>query len=426
MSSSAWNWAADLVESYLKEPRRDDDLLQTSAHELGHLDRRRGQALFLGVVRHLLLIRLTGEELIPRLPKPRLRAVLYLGIFELADVSGRAIGQIVDHAVGRAKSRVSIPEARLVNAVLRKVPGRLIRIRERARESGDPEDLAVATSHPTWMVARWKCRYGREATRRLLDWNQSPPPIYAVVANDRRGAQGGDLMATEWEGVYAVSDAGWLPLRRQLEEGRAYVMDPASRIPVDLLDPHVGESILDLCAAPGGKSWLLAQRIGGAGSGLVCVDLPGRRLERLRQNLTRQGTGSFQVIGCDLEELTDARLQSRGVGERFDAVLLDAPCSNTGVLRRRPDAKWRLRKSDIQRQAAIQFRLLTCAGRFVKAGGRLLYSTCSLEREENEEVVARFLSSRAGDHFELRRQKLSFPWIDRHDGGGAFLLARAR
>ena len=157
---------------------------------------------------------------------------------------------------------------------------------------------------------------------------------------------------------------------------------------------------------------------------LVAVDLPSPRIARLRDNMNSLNAPSLQrtVVEADLLKLTSSQLSDLGLDECYDAVMLDAPCSNTGVIQRRTDVKWRLRANDIGACTALQFELLTAASRFVRPGGRLVYSTCSIEPEENRKLIDHFLASQGGQRFKLEGFELSFPWESGHDGAGAFLL----
>jgi 16S rRNA (cytosine967-C5)-methyltransferase len=208
-----------------------------------------------------------------------------------------------------------------------------------------------------------------------------------------------------------------------LESGRAYVKDPSTRLATALLKAQPGEAILDLCAAPGGKAFEIAQDLKGKGS-LLALDLPGERMERLDQNLARLQSPGLHCssLAHDLLTLQAADLEARDLPSKFDAVLLDAPCSNTGVIQRRTDVKWRLQAKDLTACAELQSELLAAASRFVKPGGRLVYSTCSIEITENAARVESFLQSPAGANFQLKDHRLSFPWETGHDGAGAFLL----
>ncbi len=200
-------------------------------------------------------------------------------------------------------------------------------------------------------------------------------------------------------------------------------MDAAGRLPVQLLNPIRGENVLDLCASPGGKSVLIAEHVQGSSSLLVSLDRPGSRMPRLHRNLAGIKDLRFRVVESDLLDANPETFEAQSLPGFYDAVLIDVPCSNTGVLRRRPDAKWRLVPGQIRACADLQSKLLHRASDFVRAGGRLVYSTCSIEPEENEGVVESFLKRKAGD-FKLIDCSLSKPWEREHDGGAAFLLSR--
>jgi 16S rRNA (cytosine967-C5)-methyltransferase len=246
---------------------------------------------------------------------------------------------------------------------------------------------------------------------------------------------------------------------------------------VELLDPQLGETVLDLCAAPGGKSLLLADILerrarreaaplgevspvsaslspatAAAAEALnlsnrakagrvVAVDLPDRRrIDRLKENLAKARTTDVALLRADVRSLSSQLLKERALPAGYSAVLLDAPCSNTGVMRHRVDVKWRLREADIAQHARRQLALLTAAARFVASpgtdspgsaqtdaqpGGRLVYSTCSLEPEENEGVIETFLRT-AGGRFVLDETRGSRPWETGCDGAVAFRLRRIR
>jgi 16S rRNA (cytosine967-C5)-methyltransferase len=230
-----------------------------------------------------------------------------------------------------------------------------------------------------------------------------------------------------------VPAGNWPEIERLLADGALYLQDPATMIAPKLLDPREGEMVADFCAAPGGKSLFLADLLEGR-SGLVgsekragtvvAVDLPDdRRIGRLKENLAKARTTGVALVQADLFQLTPRLLKEHHLPGCFPAILLDVPCSNTGVMRHRVDVKWRLRETDIAKHAGQQLALLDAAARFVAPGGRLVYSTCSLESEENEEVVQAFLQGVRG-RFMLEKTRHSRPWEDGCDGAAAFLLRR--
>jgi 16S rRNA (cytosine967-C5)-methyltransferase len=156
----------------------------------------------------------------------------------------------------------------------------------------------------------------------------------------------------------------------------------------------------------------------------VAVDLPGPRIDRLKQNLARVSGVDVALVQANVLEDLAAVLREHRLPEAYDAVLLDVPCSNTGVMRHRVDVKWRLQPGDFKKHPRQQLSLLHAAARLVRPGGRLVYSTCSIDAEENEHVVRSFLAGKAGGAFSLEKSIVSQPWVAGHDGGGAFLLPR--
>jgi 16S rRNA (cytosine967-C5)-methyltransferase len=285
------------------------------------------------------------------------------------------------------------------------------------------------------------------ATHALLEWNQRPAPIYArqrgqkiteIIGISISKGMAPIFKPTVWENYFEVAAGSWSDLEPLLRGGQAYVQDPSARLPVELLAPQPGEWVMDACAAPGGKSLLIADALSTQGipgpadpvqiaeagpGGLVALDLPGERMERLKENLVHTGGLRVAQVAADLRADPALMLRGDDLPVEYPAVLVDAPCTNTGVMRHRIDVKWRLQAGDFTRHARQQLVLLEAAARLVAPGGRLVYSTCSIDPEENEGVVGAFLG-RAEGRFTLAAQVLSKPWESGHDGGGAFLLRR--
>jgi len=328
--------------------------------------------------------------------------------------------KIAHHAVERSKLLVNRFEKGFLNAVLRKLPAAI----EKIDPSSAPADFY---SHPDWLVAHWMDSFGEQATRALLEWNQQIPRQTMRIY--KKPEELPDfLLPTKWDGFYRISrSADW---QRQvaplLNGGQAYIKDPSTRIAPALLAPEPGMDVLDLCAAPGGKSYDLAHQMEFSGR-MVAVDLPGNRIPRLRENLQElsQLGVTTDIVECDVRKLDEAILEQQKLPLRYHAVMLDAPCSNTGVIQRRTDVKWRLQPKDIRQCAKLQLDLLNAASALVQPGGRLTYSTCSIEPEENRAVVDAFLASKAGENYQLEKTAISLPWESGHDGAGAFLLIRS-
>ena len=215
------------------------------------------------------------------------------------------------------------------------------------------------------------------------------------------------------------------------EAGVYYLQEASAMAPVALLDPKPGERVCDLCAAPGGKSRMCADlvlrsagfdRSACSNSLLVSVDLPGPRMEKLSENLSKIDFIKSHSIASDLVSGSLAgELEKRGLPTLFNRVLLDAPCSNTGVLRRRPDARYRLEEEDISSCSELQKTLMAKAAKFTSRGGSFVYSTCSIEREENSENAEWFTGN--FPDFELVQSKICIPGAF-NDGGGSFLFKR--
>lgn len=440
---TAWPAAARLVARWLDRHERVDELLETLPPGLSGVERARCQHLVFGVLRHHGRLDAAVRRVVSHPPRFPTRAVLLMAGYELLEGAGAPleeglVAKIVHHAVEQAKSLASPAEARLVNAVVRKLAPLL---------AGPlPPKLATADvlgehySHPEWLVRRWLLEFGAEPTRHLLEWNQQPAPVYARWRAGETVARPEWLKATAWTNFYEVASGHWPEVERLLKGGQLYLQDPGTRLAVELLAPQRGETVLDVCAAPGGKSLLIADAMGAAVTGVsagrvVAMDLPpaqaelagtrpSPRLERLKENLARVQGVDVALVLADVQRGAALQLREHNLPEEYAAVLIDVPCSNTGVMRHRVDVKWRLQETDFAKHGRQQLALLHAAARLVAPGGRLVYSTCSLEAEENEQVVKTFFDSRAGGPFKLERSVQSLPWVTGHDGAGAFLLRR--
>lgn len=421
----AWPVAARLLVRWLDEEVRADALLDTV--QLSGGSRARCQNLFYGAIRHYGRIENVVATLVRLRPRTRVMAVLLLAGYELIEGGGEGhAAKVGHHAVTQTRALASESEARLVNAVVRKLA-------EAIATQKVPGKIATAAalgdyySSPDWLVERWLAQFGAEDTRALLEWNLKPAPVHARW----RGAASGHAVApgaaelewleqTPWENYFMVKSGHWGEVARALADGRIYLADPGTRLAIDAMAPQAGERIIDACAAPGGKSLAIADRMGEGL--LVALDVPGARHERLAENLKRITPGvSAKRVEGDLRRSTT--LMGMGPGT-FDAVLVDAPCTNSGVMRHRVDVKWRLQPADFGKHVEQQGVLLSGAARWLKPGGRMVYSTCSIDAEENAGVVRAFLRSTVGGDFELVSQTVALPWVSGHDGAGVAVLRR--
>ena len=358
--------------------------------------------------------------------KPFVQILLRLGLYQIFWLDRIPPHAAVHATVETAKALRYADHAGFINAVLRTALRDESLIREGLAElkAANP---AAGYSHPEWLVQRWQERYGAEQTLKLLEWNNSPAKVFAR-ANTLKVEPGKLLEFWRSDNLsYNFVFNDWLeenlmfelkshpPIEemRSFKNGFFYVQDPSTLFAVDLLAPKPGERVLDLCAAPGGKTTYIAQRMKNEGK-LVASDSSPDRLELLKENCDRLG-----VTCVEIAPLSSINPQ---VTAPFDRVLVDAPCSNTGVLRRRVDLRWRAKPEELERLRKEQLILLQQAAGFVKPGGVLVYSTCSLEPEENAGVVEEFLKS--STDFALDESADLLPMRDGFDGAFAARLTR--
>ncbi|NBJ10321.1 methyltransferase domain-containing protein [Microvirga sp. SYSU G3D207] len=314
-----------------------------------------------------------GHALRSRLNKPpkdeRLMHLLAIGAAQILflDVPDHAA---VDSAVALAQEDPKLHHAGgFINAVLRRVA------REREQILGESDPFLDT---PTWLEERWIAQYGEEQATRIAEAHRSMASVDLTVKSDSEAwaeRLGGVLLPT---GSIRLKERTAIRELPGFEEGAWWVQDAAAALPARLLDPKPGERIADLCAAPGGKTAQLAS----AGAAVLAVDRSARRLQRLEENLARLKL-AVETRAIDAEKLE---------AEPFDAILLDAPCSATGTIRRHPDVAWTKSEEDIRKLSALQGRLLDKAADLLRPGGRLVYCTCSLEAEEGERQAEGFLA----------------------------------
>jgi 16S rRNA (cytosine967-C5)-methyltransferase len=320
---------------------------------------------------------------------PGLRDVLRLGAYQLSALDRIPPHAAVSTTVELARAELGESAARFTNAILRGIGGRAAP----PAEGADPAaNLASRYSHPVWLVRRWLARFGAEECTRLLEWNNTRPALTLQPARDTLET----LQRRLWEAGTAARrapfDTGLLleSARPQdlpgYAEGAFVVQDGAQAMVARFAAAPAGATIYDACAAPGGKTIALGRDAGR----VVAADLRRDRVARLATNLARAGSGrEFAVVASALAPPL----------RQADLVLLDAPCLGTGTLGRHPDARWRVAPEALTRLAEQQRHLLDAVAHTVRPGGWLVYATCSLEPEENEEQVDAFLSR----HDDFRR-----------------------
>ena len=424
--------AARLLRDLERQVQPFDELLQALDARLPtNLDARFARQLVLGAVRwqkrlDWIIATCCARPVVEL--SPWARHILRLGTYQLFWLDRVPHSAAVHTSVELAKHLTHQGIASLVNAVLRNLLRQRARIRYPDQQQTPTRYLAVYHSHPEWLVERWVERWGRELVEHLLTANNQPAALN-IYLNPLRASR--ELVAEldlvpvgSRPGFYRATNGADLFASRAYQQGQFQVQDSNAGLAVALLDPQPGERLLDLCSAPGGKAVQAAIAMADRGW-VVAADISLPRLNRVRENARRLRLRAIRPVARDGT--------TPGCGT-FDRVLADVPCSATGVLGRRPDARWRRKPAEFSALTARQQRLIQRAYEHLRPGGVLVYSTCSLEEEENEAIVERFLKQtptarleRADAHFPAQ------PWADRyvltipgqHAGDGSF-AARIR
>ena len=409
----------DFVENLLEQTLADA--------RLSSADRGLCQELAYGVVRwQATLDFLIAAKTPGRVQKPALQDLLRLGLYQIFWLDRIPNHAAVHETVEQAKHAGFDPQAGFVNAILR---GYLREFDATKNLLGELKKTQphLGYSQPEWLIARWQKRWGVEKTAQLLEWNNTPPKTFARV-NSLKADPGKlveqwrdenvdcDFVRRDWLDENVVFELKSHPPLAKLpsfQQGQFYIQDPGTLLAVRELNPQPGETILDLCAAPGGKTAYIAQLMQNQGK-LIAHDNAPERLRLIKENCARLGVTCAEIVSPSTFNLQPST---------FDRVLVDAPCSNTGVMRRRVDLRWRIRLEEIERLRATQLELLRNAAVFLKPGGTLVYSTCSLETEENHGVVEEFLNGQTG--FKLASERELLPFADEVDGAFVARLIRS-
>jgi 16S rRNA (cytosine967-C5)-methyltransferase len=387
-----------------------------SGLSINSADRRLCQELVYGVVRWQgTLDWLIARKTHNRTQKAGLQQLLRLGLYQLFWLDRIPNHAAVHETVEQAKRSGFGPQAGFINALLRGYLRESVATRQLLQELKKNQPH-LGYSHPEWLVARWNERWGDHAAAQLMEWNNTPPSTFARV-NTLKADPARLLVQWRDEDVeYDFVRRDWFPenlvfeLKRHpplehlpsFQQGLFYVQDPSTLLAVAELEPRPGDFVLDLCAAPGGKLSYIAQLMRNEGRILAHEVDPGRK-QLMLENCARLGLTCVQVEAGS-GSTTSLNATPPGTALRFNRILLDAPCSNTGVMRRRVDLRWRLRPEEIERLRLVQLGLLEQAGHALRPGGRLVYSTCSLEPEENGQVIEQFLSTQPQLKLEAERQ----------------------
>lgn len=384
------------------------DLATASAFARGALRDERDKALALEIATGVLRWRAALDHVIAAFAKrsldrldPEIVEILRLSAYQLLHLTRVPASAVVDDAVNLARRAGKTSAAGFVNAVLRTISRKRAALPLPPRPGGAPDRdgavdyLAVTLSHPRWLAARWYERLGFEAAERWTTFDNTPAPLtlrpnrLRISSDDlERRLDAADVRVRR--AAYApdaliVEEGSPMPL---VEQGFCVIQDEASQLVATLAADAAGARVLDTCAAPGGKTTVIAAAIPPGGL-LVACDVRDRRMALLRRTVDAAGVANVRLLQADL-------LKPLPFTQPFDLVFVDVPCSGLGTLRRDPDIRWRRQESDLAAFAAAELTMLQRAADAVAPGGRLIYATCSSEPEENEGVAQAFLTTTPG------------------------------
>jgi 16S rRNA (cytosine967-C5)-methyltransferase len=416
-------------------------------------ERQRATDLVFGVIRNHSAIDLVIEKVSSRLVERiagKILNVIRVGVYELIYCPQTAEHAIVDEAVEYVKHVTNTRQADFVNAVLRQtqrhINNRRISLEEAHPQKTIPQTpntgcefdidilpadestqkyLSIAFSLPDWLVAGWLAEYGEKQTRAICFASNRRPGVYlrpnplkttaAELAEKLRTSDVECEIEPESQMIKLTSPKAITALPG-FDEGLFAVQDLAASQPVRLLQPPSGWTILDLCAAPGTKTTQLAEATGGLAK-IIATDIDAGRLKMVRENVARLGLAACVTV-IDYHAVDDCAKRLGG----FDCVLIDAPCSNTGVLARRPEVRHRITQKTIEDLTKVQSDLLSQAGKILKPQGIICYSTCSIQQDENNLLVGRFLAENTS--YRIKLEKLTLPSAEGfdHDGGYAAII----
>lgn len=406
------------------------DLLEPLIDDLAvTADRSLARELFLGVIRwRRFLDHYIDTYSHRRRLHGKLRNILRLGFYQLLKLDRIPPHAAVFESVELTKKYAGAEQAALTNAVLRAYLKEPERVTFPDKATDPVEYLGLTQSYPDWLVNRYLQRFGLDDCGKLLEFGNKPAPVSFFVNSTSTeppidlneisaGIENVDGPAA-WK-YYIARDGRELLKSPQFAAGRIIIGDPSAGMAPTALNPDTGSLVLDLCASPGGKSAALSMLVGDHGR-VTAIDVSFERLKKMKTNCRRWDLKNVDLAAADLLQFATSR--------KFKYILLDVPCSGTGTMRRNPDLRWRLRPDDIERLADYQAKMLKAASHLLDRGGRLVYSTCSIEPEENELQIERFIGENPGfrmeDDARLNEYRLgegmyaTFP--TRHGMDGAF------
>lgn len=360
-----------------------------------------------GTLQNYRLCRYQWEDLVKKLPSDDICVLLDMSIYQLFYMDKVPAYAIINEAVEITKKSIHPKMAKMVNAVLHQAERR----KEREVIGNEVKMLAIKTSHPEWIVSMWKAQYGMDVAEKICYANMETKPNAArvntwktskekLLAQDERFHEG-------YMSKYALLYDGSIAETSSYEQGLISIQDEASQLIARIVDPQPDEEILDVCSAPGTKANHMAELMQNKGH-IVCGDLHPHRVELIREGAKRLGITIMEPMVMDATELAEIK------GQMFDRVLCDVPCSGYGVLARKSDIKYHMKSEDMDTLIPIQKKILSKSAEHVKPNGILVYSTCTLNKKENEKQIQAFLKEH--DDFMLVEERTIFPFEAHSDG----------
>lgn len=357
--------------------------------------------------------------------KPVIREILRMSVYQIKYMDAVPAAAACNEAVKLAKRKGFATLSGFVNGVLRNISRNLKQVTYPDEESEPVRALSVRYSMPEWIVEQWLTDYGTGRTRELLAASLSPAPLTIRTNLSRitpealkerlvlEGATVEPLDQEKYPGLsyaFAIADYDYLRGLSAFREGLFYVQDISSMLVAEYAAPKQGDFCLDVCAAPGGKSMHLAEKLGGTGQVVAC-DVSEQKVALIRENIARCGLSNITA------ECQDATVYDGARRESADVLIADLPCSGLGVLRRKTDIKYRVSRTDCASLAALQRQILSVVCDYVRPGGTLIYSTCTINRAENEENASWF----AAEHPEYEPVLMQQMFPEEQAGDGFFI-----
>lgn len=365
--SPARTAAFDILLKIEKDGAYSSALLPVYEEKLDPRDRGLCHELVLGVLRRKLYLDRIIKEFASKKLDTEVRIALQMGFYQLLFLDKVPDFSAINESVNLVQRAKKTSAKGFVNAILRKASNGIPKL----KYADDIEELSVETSHPRWLIEKWIRDFGFEETRKLAEANNERAKTSYRATGKLDKELTGDEDATE--------------LARLAAEGKIYFQDEGSQLVASTIELSEGQTFLDVCAAPGSKTTFIAGRYNDSKNLIAAGDLYKHRLNTLRAACDLQGTEKVDIVQYD------AAAAMPFADESFDVVLVDAPCTGTGTIRSNPEIRYLLQESDLAELSNKQLEILKNASKLVKHGGRLVYSTCSLEKEEGEEVVKKLL-----------------------------------